>query len=63
VPDEISAARAKSVCKGAIQSKQADNRHHAEQAEFKNPEQAEFKNLVIVEEPVAHAAEDGRARI
>jgi hypothetical protein len=55
VPDEISAARAKSVCKGAIQSKQADNRHHAEQAEF--------KNLVIVEEPVAHAAEDGRARI
>jgi hypothetical protein len=55
VPGEISAARAQSVCHRTAQGKEAQKHHHAEEAKL--------KGLVIVDEPVAHAVEDGRVRI
>lgn len=55
MPEKLPAADAQSACKCGAQGEYAKQRRYADQAIF--------KDLVIVEEPVAHAAEDGEARI
>jgi hypothetical protein len=54
-PDQVSQAAAQPVCNCGAQSERNDQHRHADQAKI--------ESLVIVEQPVVHAAEDDDAGI